>query len=82
MGYSFRLAAMVLLYEPYNRQDSTYPGLCYTSREALAETRNSSISPPCEIDPMTFHTTSGRSIMELHLAPYQLQNKDNNQLMK
>ena len=36
MGYSFRLAAMVLLYAPSHRQDSTYHGLCYTSRGALA----------------------------------------------
>ena len=38
--YVFRLAARVLLYAPYNRQDSTYHGLCYTSREALAGRRN------------------------------------------
>ena len=31
MGYSFRLAARVLLYAPSHRQDSTYHGLCYTS---------------------------------------------------
>ena len=41
MGYSFRLAARVLLYAPSHRQDSTYHGLCYTSRGALAGTRNS-----------------------------------------
>ena len=35
MGYSFRLAARVILYAPSNRQDSTYRGLCYTSRGAL-----------------------------------------------
>ena len=38
MGYSFRLAARVLLYAPSHRQDSTYHGLCYTSRGALAGT--------------------------------------------
>ena len=37
MGYSFRLAARVLLYAPSHRQDSTYHGLCYTSRGALLE---------------------------------------------
>ena len=37
MGYSFRLTARVLLYAPSHRQDSTYHGLCYTSRGALAE---------------------------------------------
>ena len=40
MGYSFRLEARVLLYAPSHRQDSTYHGLCYTSRGALAGTRN------------------------------------------
>ena len=36
IGCSFRLAARVLLYAPSHRQDSTYHGLCYTSRGALA----------------------------------------------
>ena len=40
IGYSLRLAARVLLYAPSQRQDSTYHGLCYTSRGALAGTRN------------------------------------------
>ena len=43
IGYSFRLAARVLLYAQSHRQDSTYHGLCYTSRGALAGTRNSSM---------------------------------------
>ena len=38
MGYSFRLAARVLLYASH-RQDNTYHSLCYTSRGALAGTR-------------------------------------------
>ena len=46
IGYSYRLAARVLLYAPSHRQDSTYHGLCYTSRGALAGTRNSSMGPP------------------------------------
>ena len=46
MGYSFRLAARVLLYASSHRQDNTYHGLCYTSRGALAGTRNSSLGPP------------------------------------
>ena len=45
IGYSFRLAARVLLYAPSHRQDNTYHGLCYTSRGALAGTRNSSMGP-------------------------------------
>ena len=48
IGYSFQLTARVLLYAPSNRQDSTYHGLCYTSRGALAGTRNSSMGPPHE----------------------------------
>ena len=29
-----------------HKQDNTYHGLCYTSRGALAGTRNSSVGPP------------------------------------
>ena len=36
IGFSFRLAARVILYASSHRQDSTYHGLCYTSRGALA----------------------------------------------
>ena len=39
IGYSFRLAARVLLYASSQTQDSTYHGLCYTSRGALVGTR-------------------------------------------
>ena len=48
IGYSYRLAARVLLYAPSHRQDNTYHCLCYTSRGALAGTRNSSMGPPHE----------------------------------
>ena len=58
IGYSFRLTARVLLYAPSHRQDSTYHGLCYTSRGALAGTRNSSMDPPWRIDPTTHRTMS------------------------
>ena len=43
IGYSYRLTARVLLYAPSHRHDNTYHGLCYTSRGALAEMRNSSM---------------------------------------
>ena len=46
IGYSFQLAARVLLYAPPHRQDNTYHGLC----GALAGTRNSSMGPPHEGD--------------------------------
>ena len=48
IDYSFRLTARVLLYAPSHRQDSTYHNLCYTSRGALAGTRNSSMGSPHE----------------------------------
>ena len=37
IGYSYRLAARVLLYAPSHRQDNTYHGLCYTSRSSEVE---------------------------------------------
>ena len=48
IGYSYRLTASVLLYAPSHRQDNTYHSLCYTSRGALAGTRNSSMGRPHE----------------------------------
>ena len=36
IGYSYRLTARVLLYAPSHIQDSTYHGLCCTSRGAQA----------------------------------------------
>ena len=48
IGYSYRLTARVLLYSPSHRQDNTCHCLCYTSRGALAGTRNSSMGPPHE----------------------------------
>ena len=61
MGYSFRLTAMILLYAPSHWQDNTCHGLCYTSRETLAGTRNSSMGPPWSMDPTTNRTMSERS---------------------
>ena len=40
MGYSFRLAASILLNASSHRQDNTYHSLCYTSRGALAGMRD------------------------------------------
>ena len=70
IGYSFRLAARVLLYASSHRQDNTYHGLCYTCRGALPGTRNSSMGPPHNgsirqpIAPWANALTT-----ELHLAP-------------
>ena len=62
---------MLLFYmcHPSHRQDSTYHSLCYTSCGALAEKRNSSMSPPQGIDPTTHCTMNGCSTTELHLTP-------------
>ena len=70
MGYSFRLAARVLLYAPSHRQDSTNNDLYYASRGALARKRDSSMGPPCRINPTIHRTTSeysnhGSSMREL-----------------
>ena len=45
MGYSFRLAARILLYAKTHRQDNTYYDLCYISRGALAGKRNNKWKP-------------------------------------
>ena len=56
---------------PYHIQDNTYHGLCYTSRGALAESRNSSMGLPHEgsirqpVAPRANALTT-----ELHLAPW------------
>ena len=60
MSYSFWLATRVLLYALSHRQDKTYHNLCYTSCEALAGIRNSSMCPPWRIDPTTHRTMSER----------------------
>ena len=41
--------------------DNTYHGLCYTSRGALAGTRNTLMGPPWRIDPTIHRTMSERS---------------------
>ena len=64
IGYSYRLTARVLLYAPSHRHDNTYHSLCYTSRGALAGTRNSSMGPPWTINPTTHRTMSERSYQE------------------
>ena len=47
--------------DPY-RQDDTYHGFRYTSRGALAGTRNSSMGPPRRIDPTThIHSSFGHA---------------------
>ena len=69
IGYSFRLTARVLLYAPSHIQDSTYHGLCYTSRGALAGTRNSSMGPPPK-KPNTHRGTATRDLS----APSHRQN--------
>ena len=63
------LTARVLLYALSHRQDNTYNSLCYTSRGALAQTRNSPMGPPWRIDPMTHERTLlPRSYISLPLS--------------
>ena len=70
MGYSFRLAARVLLYAPCHRVDSIYHGPCYTSRGALAGTRNSSMGPPHEGSiRQPIASRENTLTTELHIAP-------------
>ena len=42
-GLLFSISSKVLLYAPSHIHDNTYHGLCYTSCEALAGTRNISM---------------------------------------
>ena len=65
IGYSFRLAARVLLYAPSHRQDSTYHSLCYTSRGTLTGTRNISIDPSRGIDLTTYCSMSYISVLQV-----------------
>ena len=65
IGYSFRLAARVLLYASSHRQDNTYHSLCYTSRGALAGTRNSSMGPPHQFQVIQEPTDSTGSLQEV-----------------
>ena len=82
IGYSFWLTARVLLYAPSHRQDSTYHSFCYTSRGALAGTRNSSMGPPHEgsirqpIAPWANTLTT-----ELHLAPHFKYGRDKTEVI-
>ena len=77
IGYSYRLTARVVLYAPSHRQDNTYHGLCYTSRGALAGTRNSSMGPPPTVTspsnvfstPRVFGETMCREDVASHRSP-------------
>ena len=64
MGYSFQLAAMILLYASCHRQNNTYHGICYTSCEALVQWvhHEGTIWRPIAPEVHTLTT-------ELHLAP-------------
>ena len=45
-GLLFPISSKGSLYTPSHRHDNTYHSLCYTSRGALAGTRNRSMGPP------------------------------------
>ena len=76
MGYSFKVAARVILYAPSHIQDNTYHSLCYTSRGALVGTRNSSMGPRHEGSiRRPIAQWANTLTMELYLAPTILNNK-------
>ena len=60
IGYSYRLTARVLLYAPSHRQNNTYHSLCYTSRGALAGTKNSSMSSQLYNNPFLWYQIRGK----------------------
>ena len=68
IGYFFRLGGRVLLYAPSHRQDSTYHGLCYTNRGALAGKRNSSYHGATSRSPPIHETAH----LGLHVEPLLL----------
>ena len=73
MGYSFLLAVRNILDASSHSQDSTYHGLCYTNRGALAGKgslkKKIVLAGTRGIDPMIHHTMSEGSTTKLHLAP-------------
>ena len=88
MGYSFRLAARVLLYALSHRQDNTQHALCYTSCGALAGMRyyildavyplSQTTSPTCAVlpvntSPVSTGQLSDRSLMVDPLSYFSFQ---------
>ena len=74
IGYSYRLAARVLLYAPSHRQDSTYHGLCYTSRGALAGTRNSWMNEWIKLMLVQSTNLIGMTVVEHPFMGWQVHN--------
>ena len=65
----FPISSKGSLYAPSHRHDSTYHGLCYTSRGVLAGTINSSMGPPHEVStrrPIALWANAPTT--ELHIA--------------
>ena len=69
IGYSFQLAARVLLYASSHRQDNTYHSLCYTSRGALVGMRNNCIQSH-SVQVATLVKISYLSIIYISLSVY------------
>ena len=67
-GYTILLVQMIFYKSPPHRQESAYHNLCYTSRGALAGSRNVLMDTPIRMDPTTHHTMSRRSTTELCFA--------------
>ena len=74
-GLLFPLSSKGYLYASSHRQDNTYHGLFYTSRGALAGTRNSFVEPPWRIDPTTHHTMSECFLKFYQGATYRSRNE-------
>ena len=69
-GLLFPISSKFFLYAPSHRQDNIYHSLCYTSRGALAGTRNSSMGPPHEGSIWRPITSWANALTtEPHLAP-------------
>ena len=90
IGQSFRLAARVLLYAPSHRQDSTYHGLCYTSRGTWMEREIAQWVHPMKDrsdDPLHHERTllpwsyiSLRPLLQLYWAVVLLQRECHNEI--
>ena len=68
------------LYAPSHRQDNTYHGLCYTSRGALAGTRNSSMGPAHE-GSIRWPTAPWANVLPLSYVPLRVFKRSRNSSM-
>ena len=74
-GNPLLFPARVLLYTPSHRQDSTYHSLCYTSRGALAGTKNSTMKDRSDDPSHHERTLLPRSYISLLLQERETRTK-------